>query len=56
MSLTKLLLQDLVVNLDDITKLENSSVFDIKPLNRRPINAREDPGLVMQLSFEMNLD
>ena len=32
MNLTKLLLQDLAVNLDDITKLEDSNVFDMKPL------------------------
>ena len=56
MNLTKLLLQDLVVNLDDITKLEDSNVFDMKPMLTRPLNPQSNPGLVMEMSFEMNLD
>ena len=56
MNLTKLLLQDLAINLDDITKLEDSNVFDMKPLLQRPIDAKLNPGLVWRMSFEMNLD
>ena len=53
--MNKLLLQDLIVNLDDITKLENSEVFNLSPMIKRPIDGPK-PGMVAQMTFEMSLD
>ena len=48
-------MQDLLVNLDDITKLENSNVLSLSALTKRPIDYAL-PGEVAQLSFRMSLD
>ena len=48
-------MQDWFVNLDDITKLENSNVLSLSPLIKRPIDYPLY-GEVAQLSFELNLD
>ena len=48
-------MQDLIVNLDDITKLENSEVFNLSPMIKRPIDGPK-PGMVAQMTFEMSLD
>lgn len=39
---TELELQDEYINLDEITKIENSSVFSIKELPSRPYNFDDD--------------
>ena len=51
---TKLELQDLFVNLDEITELEDTSVFEIKYTGQRPYE--KDPNLVTSLIIENNLD
>ena len=53
--MTRLELQDLAINLDSITQLEDSSVFKLEPLFPRSAEI-EGPHLVAQVSFEMNLD
>ena len=53
--MTQLELQDLALNLDSITQLEDSSVFKLEPLFPRSAEI-EGPYLVAQVSFEMNLD
>ena len=51
---TELELQDEYINLDEITKIENSSVFSIKELPSRPYNFDDD--VVQNISIEMDLD
>ena len=51
---TRVELQDLFVNLDEITELEDTSVFQIKYTINRPYEA--DPSLVTSLIIENNLD
>ena len=51
---TKLLLQDAIINLDDITELEDSSIFSF---DRQPVRSYEkDVDIVMNIAFERNLD
>ena len=50
---TRLELQDLFVNLDEITELEDTSVFQIKYKGNRPYE--KDPNLVTSLIVENNL-
>ena len=39
---TKLILQDLVLELDEMTVLQNSSVFDVKPGSFAPFYLEKD--------------
>ena len=47
-------MQDELIDLDDVTKLENSDVFLLTPLSTRVEESY--PELLMGLSFESNLD
>ena len=51
---TRLELQDLFVNLDEVTELEDTSVFQIKYKGNRPYE--KDPSFVTSLVIENNLD
>ena len=53
-SLSQIFLQDLLINLDDITELEDGTIFGIEPL---PIRSQEkDYNIAMEITFERNLD
>ena len=47
-------MQDLVVDFDDLTELEDSSVFKLEQENSRPFEAV--PTFVIGLAFEVNYD
>lgn len=53
-SKTQLFLQDYDIDLDDLTEIYDSSVFEIEPL---PVRSYEKDYIVqMDISIEMNLD
>ena len=54
-TMSELQLQDLALDLDSITELEDSSVFRLDSLSPRSAEA-EGSSLVSQLSFQMNFD
>ena len=49
---SRLELQDLYIDLDNVTLLEDESVFKLDPFTARPDERKKD--LVIQLSFEMD--
>ena len=51
---TKLLLQDDLINMDDLTLLKNLSIFDLRPLPGRPYE--KDYNTIMEISIERDLD
>ena len=47
-------MQDLAVDLDELTELEDSSVFKLEQKNSRPFE--REPTFIIGLAFEMNYD
>ena len=43
-----------MIDLDEITELESSSIFELRPLTSRP--HERYPELIVGLSFEIDLD
>ena len=53
-SMSQIFLQDLLINLDDITELEDGTIFGIETL---PVRSQEkDYNIAMEISFERSLD
>ena len=53
-SKTRLSLQDLPLNLDNLTEIEDESVFKLERLSPRP--KENVANLMVDLTFELNLD